>query len=320
MVVVEFRSEADVLAHGFRFRPAWWVPRVPEEWGDFLEQLPVAERGYRTITRADVLDTANNHGLPQALLAGYVWGTGNWAFLVGRRARVFRDNDVASIGDSLQAAAAMLRRDNTVEAYAAMLQGPHHLKHLGPSFFTKFLYAADACGGQPGRALILDQFVAVALKATDGWDISRRGPWDPSTYAKWIDHAHTIASAEYVRADASFIGAVDNPRLISRPRRSSGPYRAGSACRRRPLDCSVACTVHALWMNSGRWVIEAVPTERRPDRSHPLPRWRRTTGAGGAVLRDPVPPGCRSLGGSPRWPPQSAPCSRPPSSGAPVYS
>lgn len=49
-----------------------------------------------------------------------------------------------------------------------MLRGqPNNLKHLGPSFFTKFLYAADAQGSRPGRALILDQFVAVALKDLD---------------------------------------------------------------------------------------------------------------------------------------------------------
>jgi pantoate kinase len=84
-----------------------------------------------------------------------------------------------------------------------MLRGhAQNLKHLGPSFFTKFLYAADAHSGEPGRALILDRFVAVALKAIDGWDISRNGPWDAATYGKWLDHAHGIALAEGVRADA----------------------------------------------------------------------------------------------------------------------
>ncbi|AYM43071.1 hypothetical protein [Mycobacteroides chelonae] len=201
---MEFPTGEEVLAHGFRFRPTWWTPRAPLGWGDFLEQLPDRGRGYRLITRADVLCAASNHGLPQALLAGYVWGTGSSAFLVGRRARVFRDNDVARMGDSLQVVAAALRRGNMVEAYTSMLRGhPHNLKHLGPSYFTKFLYAADAgTDGQPGRALILDQFVAVALKEVDGWDISRNGPWDAATYEKWIDHAHTIAIAEDVRADA----------------------------------------------------------------------------------------------------------------------
>lgn len=200
---MDFPDDDEVLAHGFRFRPAWWTPRVSDGWGGFLEQLPAQDRGYCPITRADLLDAAETHGLPQALLASYVWGTGSSAFLVGRRARVFRDNDAQRVDDSLHAVADTLQHGNTVEAYASMLRGgPHNLKHLGPSFFTKFLYAADAHSGQPGRALIFDQFVAVALKATDSWDISRGGPWDPSTYSKWIDHAHSIAAAEGVRADA----------------------------------------------------------------------------------------------------------------------
>jgi len=88
-------------------------------------------------------------------------------------------------------------------SYESMLRGhPNNLKHLGPSFFTKFLYAADAEGAQPGRALILDQFVAVALKDLDGWDISRTGPWEPATYERWLEHAHGFAAEVGVRPDA----------------------------------------------------------------------------------------------------------------------
>ncbi|SKM38877.1 Uncharacterised protein [Mycobacteroides abscessus subsp. abscessus] len=213
---MEFPDDDEVLAHGFRFRPTWWTPRVPDGWGDFLEELPDKGRGYRAITRADLLDAANSHGLPQALLAGYVWGTGKWAFLVGRRARVFRDNDAERAVDSLQSVAEMLRRGDTTAAYTAMLRGgPHHLQHLGPSFFTKFLYAADASSGRPGRALILDQFVAVALKAVDGWDISRYGPWDASIYKKWIDHAHRVAAVEGARADAVEMAYFNEGRKIA---------------------------------------------------------------------------------------------------------
>jgi hypothetical protein len=75
---VEFSDDDEVLAHGFRFRPAWWMPRVPDEWGDFLEQLPAADRGYCTTTRAAC--STLSHGQPQAPLAGYVWGTGSSAF------------------------------------------------------------------------------------------------------------------------------------------------------------------------------------------------------------------------------------------------
>lgn len=200
---VDYPNGDAVSSHGFWFRPAWWTPRVPARWGGFLEQLPEQERGYHRIARADLLAVAADHGLPQALLAGYVWGTGTSAFLVGRRARVFRDNDAECVDESLHAVALTLRNGDAVEAYNSMLRGQSkNLKHLGPSFFTKFLYAADARSGLPGRALILDRFVAVALNALHGWDISQIGPWESSTYERWLDHAHNIADAEGVRADA----------------------------------------------------------------------------------------------------------------------
>jgi hypothetical protein len=71
-VAVDFPDDDEVLAHGFPFRPVWWTPRVSDGWGGFLEQLPAQDRGYCPITRADLLDTAETHGLPQALLASYV--------------------------------------------------------------------------------------------------------------------------------------------------------------------------------------------------------------------------------------------------------
>lgn len=200
---VEYPDESAVLGQGFRFRPVWWTSRVPGTWGDFLNQLSAEGRGYHRIIRTDLLSAATEHGLPQALLAGYVWGTGESAFLVGRRARVFRDNEPARIGDALTSVAEQLRAGNTADAYRSMLRGNrNYLKHLGPSFFTKFLYAAGAEDRQPGRALILDQFVAIALKHVDGWEISRTGPWETATYERWLDHAHRIAAVAGVRADA----------------------------------------------------------------------------------------------------------------------
>ncbi|MBB5168085.1 hypothetical protein [Mycobacterium sp. AZCC_0083] len=146
---MEYLDDDGVLSHGFRFRPSWWTPRAPEGWGGFLEQLPAQERGYHRIAREDLLAAATDRGLPQALLAGYVWGTGNSAFLVGRRARVFRYKDAQRFDDSLHAVAETLRSGNAVEAYTSMLRGQsQNLKHLGASFFTKFLYAAS----RPGAA------------------------------------------------------------------------------------------------------------------------------------------------------------------------
>ncbi|HRD10792.1 MAG TPA: hypothetical protein PLI79_02915 [Mycobacterium sp.] len=207
---MDVQSESDVLGHGFRFKPAWWTDRVPADWGSFLDQLPPAEggRGYRSITRADLLAAAagpdrDTAGLGRALVAGYVWGTGSWGFLVGRRARVFRDNSRERIFDALVTAGGVLAGGDTEAAYALLSRGQEkHLPWLGPSFFTKFLYAADAKGQQPGRALILDRFVAKALNQKHSWGISERGPWSAATYTRWLDHAHALAASAEKRPDA----------------------------------------------------------------------------------------------------------------------
>lgn len=210
---VEFPAETAVESDGFRLRPIWRTPRVPAEWGSFLADLPALDRGYHRIDRADLLSTPAR-GLPHALLSGYLWGTGSSAFLVGRRARVFRDNNATRIEVCLQSVGKQLRSGKPKDAYELMLRGrPNNLKHLGPSFFTKFLHAADAEGTQPGRALILDQFVAVALKDLDRWDISRTGPWEPATYERWLDHAYRIAAAEGVRPDAVEMAYFNHGRL-----------------------------------------------------------------------------------------------------------
>lgn len=213
---MEFLDEDTVLRHGFRFRPAWWTQRVSSDWGRFLTELPALDRGYHSIDRADLL-CAPIKGLPQALLSGYVWGTGSSAFLVGRRARVFRDNEETQIADCLHSVRDQLRLGNTTDAYESMLRGhPNNLKHLGPSFFTKFLYAADAVGTRPHRALILDQFVAVALNDLNGWTISRTGPWGPATYERWLEHAHGIATLAGVRPDAVEMAYFNHGRGKSR--------------------------------------------------------------------------------------------------------
>lgn len=199
---MEFPSDDDVLGHSFRFRPIWWTSRVPAEWAGFLNELPALDRGYHRISRADLLQSSASH-LPRALVASYVWGTGSSAFLVPRRARVFRENDSTLIAEYLHRAVEDVRRGNTVTAYDSMLRGhPNYLKYLGPSFFTKFLYAADAKGVEPGRALILDRFVARALRRHHRWEIPENGPWGPDCYERWLDHAHRVAQQEGVRPDA----------------------------------------------------------------------------------------------------------------------
>lgn len=216
--MLTFKNEQDVLGQGFKFRPRWWTDRLPEaEWGEFLSRLPALDREYHWIDRADLI--ASNHGgLPNTLVACYVWGTGGSAFLVGRRARVFRDNSVQRITEALKSAADILRESGPVDAYESLLRvGRNNLKFLGPSFFTKFLYVVDCRHGRPGDALILDRFVAIALNELHDWGISETGPWNTRTYERWIEHAKNVATGESepVRTDSVEMAYFDYGRSLS---------------------------------------------------------------------------------------------------------
>ena len=59
-----FISRAEVLNHSFKFRPEWWLPRVPESWGSWLRDLPddAQGRGYRRIARRDLLTLPRDTG------------------------------------------------------------------------------------------------------------------------------------------------------------------------------------------------------------------------------------------------------------------
>ena len=214
---VRFPTADELLSHGFDFRPHWWQPRVEPSWGQFLSNLPVAERadGYRHITRRDLLARAHGavpDGVGPLLLGCYVWGTGTSAWLVGRRARVFRDTSQRHLDDALSNAREILKARGPMEAYRALHDGgPNRIKHMRASFFTKFLYACDAPGnGDPGRALILDRFVAIALNDLHGWSLPERGGWSPATYGDWLNLAQQVADAESQRTgEACRVDAVE---------------------------------------------------------------------------------------------------------------
>jgi hypothetical protein len=205
-------SEGELLHHGGWFKPGWWLPRVREpEWAAFLANLPLdPDRGpsYHRISRADLLAQAapgDHPALGRTLVASYVWGTGRWAFLVGRRARAFRDTDPEKVLEALSGAAELLRTD-PVDAYASMLPGqPNAIKHLGPSFLTKFLYAVDWGAGGSRRALILDRFVAAGMNDLEGWSLPSWS-WTAAQYKRWLGYAHTLAERDHVRADAVELG------------------------------------------------------------------------------------------------------------------
>lgn len=225
-------SSAGVLSHGFDFRPSWWQSKVSDEVGAWLDTLPVSEqgRGYHRITRGHLLsDPGDGSALSNCrlLLACYVWGTGTMSRNVGRRARTFRDTPAEVLGRRLCEAREILTREGPRAAYAALDDGgPLRTKHMRASFFTKFLYAADASGhGAPGRALILDQFVAIALNDLHGWQLPERSGWRDGTYQAWLDlaavEAEKASSREGVpvRVDAVEMAYFQYGRRVAQDRR-----------------------------------------------------------------------------------------------------
>jgi hypothetical protein len=225
------QSPDELLGQGFEFRPSWWAPKVgPPEWSDFLHDLPPVGDGYHRITRADLLRAAPPDRpdlIARYLVAAYTWGTGPSAFLVGRRARTFRDTSPERITTALQDAHAVLKSDGPVEAYRSMLRGgPNNIKYLGPSFFTKFLYAADSKNGEPGRALILDRLVAIALNDLEGWSLREQGPWTADQYGRWLDYARqraedTPGPASGTRSDAVELALFKHGRKIYDARKAT---------------------------------------------------------------------------------------------------
>lgn len=176
--------------------------------------LPAAKKrhgsdDWRHITRGDLLRSPaagpREHGA--LLLGGCVWGTGDLGFRVGRRAQVFTDKRIsaADVTMRLGAVADLLREDNPVAAYDSLLRHQTNwLPHLGPSFFTKFLYfaAADGTSGDAGCALILDRLVAIGLNHLEGWGLREVGPWPASVYERWLAYAEQQAAAPDGRGSA----------------------------------------------------------------------------------------------------------------------
>jgi len=237
-----------VLDHGFDFRPRWWQrPDVPPGWSAPLEDLPPARqgRGYHRISRRDLL-TANQDRTPDGcgrlLLSCYVWGTGSsYPRRIGWRAKVFGETPTDVLGARLAAVRQVLDEEGPVAAYSCLHDGGRYrTKYMRASFFTKYLYAADGRGdGNHGRALILDQFVAVALNDLNDWGLPEKGGWTADVYQRWLDHAHNLArqntdrTGALVRADTIEMAYFKHGRGIASARRA---VKAESAPRGRKGD------------------------------------------------------------------------------------
>jgi hypothetical protein len=218
-IVGPYPDAADVLGHGFDTKPWWWTSTVETT---VFERMPVSpERGepWRWITRGDLFAIAadSTASAVDLLVACYAWGMGPSVGNLRRYRLPLRQNSLSAICARVAGARSVLESEGPLAAYRSFgVAGPNKLVRLGPSFYTKVLYAA---GGlvKPGNenALILDQFVVIGLNdlAQRGIEtgqvkaLSPRVAWRGADYRLWLEFAHREADrasepGRPVRADA----------------------------------------------------------------------------------------------------------------------
>jgi hypothetical protein len=138
-----------VLGQSFPFSPDKWRDQLPRRdlWPPELDGLLASGPGrWPRVDRRAVFRVgeraAEPLGAARTLVAADVWGTGTRGLGRARRLRVF-DHDADEVGDRLAAAVRILGADGPVQAYAYLHgDGRNLIRHLGPSFGTKFLYFA----------------------------------------------------------------------------------------------------------------------------------------------------------------------------------
>ncbi len=185
-------DEQEVHSQREYFYPRHWLSG--SRWPERLRCPEVlTEVGKVSVSRQELFELARSVSSADEALALYVyvagWGVGTKARGVARVAKPLQDN---AVGDKLFDAYGWACAGDPVQAYAAMNHGGCcNVKHLGPAFFTKWLYF---CGYNTALLnawtppLILDARVARAL----GWSASG---WSADDYQRYLETAEDIRAA-----------------------------------------------------------------------------------------------------------------------------
>lgn len=177
--------------------PPWATPRAPRATAVAGQAVAVPAAWWRhaitsrslpgtpppaSLTRADVW--RQREDVCTLLWHALAWGAGRFLRQNAKRLTAIAE-DLPRAG-ALLAEAASLAGSDPEAAFAVLRPDRHNaIGHLGPSFFTKFLYFTG--GGAPDHpSLILDRRVATALREHCGWtSLNRMGPWPPWTYGRY---------------------------------------------------------------------------------------------------------------------------------------
>jgi hypothetical protein len=199
--------------------PSHWAavagPHWPEELG--TGGSPTA------LSRQDLFDLAakaDGSWIP-LLAATYAWGQGISGYGPARLRKILDSNDPTELDRPLTGAVDALRTDGPAAGYRVLNR---HVRHLGPAFFTKFLYAAgEGLALDRPRPLILDQRVAASLRTLttalnrranlpldlSAWLWTNNG-WSPHRYDQYVTFSHRLSSHLHGTVE----GWPDRPDLI----------------------------------------------------------------------------------------------------------
>jgi hypothetical protein len=205
--------------HEVRIVPSHWAVVVGPHWPEEIG----ASDTRTALSRQDLFDLAaraDGSWIP-LLATTYAWGQGTFGYGPARLRKILESNDHNEMDRSLADAVNALRSDGPATGYRVLNR---RVRHLGPAFFTKFLYAAgEGLALDRPRPLILDQRVAASLRTLtttlnrqDGlppdlsaWLWTHNG-WSPHRYEQYVSFAHRLSTHLHRTID----GWPDRPDLI----------------------------------------------------------------------------------------------------------
>ncbi|HWM07392.1 MAG TPA: hypothetical protein VNP92_34095 [Actinophytocola sp.] len=199
--------ESALVDQAIRIPAAWWRDKVAG-YG-----LPGTAPDQPRLTRADVWRHTDD--VFTLLWHALAWGAGRFLRQNAKRLETIAA-DVPHARSVLTEAAGLSRTDPAAAYTLLRPNGRNAIKHLGPSFFTKFLYFAGG-GAEDHPCLILDRRVATSLRTECGWTgLARTGPWSPDTYARYCAQLRDWASRHARAADEvelTLFNGAGRPRL-----------------------------------------------------------------------------------------------------------
>lgn len=173
--------------------PRWWTERLDAT--PFVDEL--FEAPDERLTRVQLFQLGAEAGESARDARRLLWATLAWG--TGRRHRHNRArlSAVEKGGDELSEvlrAAAVTSRINPTTAYRQLQPYRNAVAHLGPPFFTKFLYFAGG-GSDTHPCLILDSMVARSLRRDCGWtSLTGLYTWPATEYAAYCELASRWAA------------------------------------------------------------------------------------------------------------------------------